>query len=166
MTDNLRIIVVSTLEQIELVKSLGDQIWTEHYSPIIGKDQVDYMLEKFQSVQAITKQIDDGYSYYLLVNKEDNIGYFSVQPRKNKLFLSKIYILKHERGKGYFTQVLKFIENLTTQLSLNEIELTVNKYNEDSISIYKSKGFNIIKSAVFDIGCGFVMDDYVLTKSV
>jgi RimJ/RimL family protein N-acetyltransferase len=166
MTDKLSIIDVSTSEQIELVESLGDEIWTEHYSPIIGKDQVDYMLEKFQSVQAITNQVNSEYSYYLLNVGKGSIGYFSVQPRKNKLFLSKIYILKHERGNGYFTQVLKFIENLTTQLSLNEIELTVNKYNEDSISIYKSKGFIISKSAVFDIGNGFVMDDYVLTKSI
>ena len=37
-------IEVSTEYQIEIVESLAREIWTEHYIPIIGKEQVDYML--------------------------------------------------------------------------------------------------------------------------
>jgi diamine N-acetyltransferase len=45
--------------QIDIVASLAKEIWTEHYTPIIGKDQVEYMLGRFQSKKAISSQIKD-----------------------------------------------------------------------------------------------------------
>ena len=38
---------VETTGQVEVVVPLANTIWTEHYTPIIGKDQVDYMLSTF-----------------------------------------------------------------------------------------------------------------------
>ena len=40
---------VLTEHQIEIVESLAREIWTEHYVAIIGIEQVDYMLDRFQS---------------------------------------------------------------------------------------------------------------------
>ena len=40
------------------ISVLAKNIWTEHYTPIIGLDQVNYMLEKFQSEIAIQNQIN------------------------------------------------------------------------------------------------------------
>ncbi len=57
---------VLTETQIETVARLACEIWNQHFIPIIGKAQVDYMLEKFQSKRAISEQIENGYSYYLL----------------------------------------------------------------------------------------------------
>jgi len=39
---------VKTKDRTEIVGSLAREIWTEHYSPIIGKYQVRCMLHKFQ----------------------------------------------------------------------------------------------------------------------
>ncbi len=44
--------------------------------------------------------------------------------------------------------------------------LQVNKRNERAIAAYLRAGFQIEKEAVFDIGGGFVMDDYVMTRGV
>jgi ribosomal protein S18 acetylase RimI-like enzyme len=40
----------------------------------------------------------------------------------------------------------------------------VNKRNPGAISFYKAAGFTIAREAVFDIGSGFVMDDYIMEK--
>ena len=48
------------------------------------------------------------------------------------------------------------------QKSYKSIQLTVNKYNTNTISAYKKWGFEIIDSVVTDIGEGFVMDDYIM----
>ncbi len=49
---------------IPVVESLAYSIWREHYTPIIGRHQVEYMLEKFQSKEALLNQIEkEGYIY-------------------------------------------------------------------------------------------------------
>jgi diamine N-acetyltransferase len=61
------IIKVTMEDQITIVETLAGEIWTEHYTPIIGKEQVRYMLDKFQSKDAISGQIrDEGFQYFLI----------------------------------------------------------------------------------------------------
>ena len=44
---------------------LADEIWHEHYQNILSPEQIDYMVERYQSVQAITEQLEQGYHYLL-----------------------------------------------------------------------------------------------------
>lgn len=47
------------------IAGLAGEIWREHYTPIIGAAQVEYMLEKFQSADRIYSDIiNDGYVYF------------------------------------------------------------------------------------------------------
>jgi RimJ/RimL family protein N-acetyltransferase len=155
---------VSTESQIETVARLAHEIWNQHFIPIIGKAQVDYMLEKFQSKKAISEQIENGYSYYLLKVDDDYAGYTGVCPREDQLFLSKLYIRISQRGKGLGRKAIEFLEELAEENGLNKITLTVNKYNANSIRAYEKFGFANISSIVQDIGNGFVMDDYKMEK--
>ncbi len=150
-----------------ILESLAREIWEEHYTPIIGKDQVDYMLDKFQSAQAISKQIKtEGYIYYLAKVGNDYIGYIGVKPKENELFLSKIYVKALYRGKGYGKALMNIIIETAEKKKLASITLTVNKNNLNSIRAYKKMGFKRIDSIVTDIGNGFVMDDYIMEKVI
>ena len=72
---------VSDEKQIELVAALACEIWHEYFTPIIGKSQVEYMLEKFQSKKSIEQQIQNGFIYFLMINKKifhgKESGFFS-----------------------------------------------------------------------------------------
>ncbi|MEA5595057.1 GNAT family N-acetyltransferase [Rivularia sp. UHCC 0363] len=138
---------------------MANNIWSEHYLPIIGNEQVLYMLEKFQSEDAIKQQIDRGSKYYIITVDQVEAGYFSVEDKAGKLFLSKLYVLKSFRGKGIGKQGIEFIKGIFNH---PVIQLTVNKNNFDSIAFYKNIGFEIVDDVVTDIGGGFVMDDYVM----
>jgi diamine N-acetyltransferase len=156
---------VITKTEIKAVEKLAKEIWTEHYTTIIGKEQVDYMLEKFQSEEAIANQItSEKYKYYLIRKNENYIGYAAIQVKKEELFLSKIYIKNSERGRGHGKKIITFIENLTKENKLNKITLTVNKNNIKTIKAYKNCGFKNIGALIQDIGNGFVMNDYVMEK--
>ncbi|CAH0117684.1 MULTISPECIES: hypothetical protein [unclassified Paenibacillus] len=48
---------VATEEDVELLARLASEIWNEYFISIISKEQIDYMLGKFQSVQAVMKTI-------------------------------------------------------------------------------------------------------------
>jgi GNAT superfamily N-acetyltransferase len=161
---NIQIIPVSDENQIDMIERLAFEIWNQHFIPIIGKAQVDYMLAKFQSKAAIADQIANGYLYYLFDNGDQHIGYMAVLPQADRLFLSKLYIVASGRGKGYGRQALAFLEKMAIEKGADRISLTVNRHNGDTISAYERLGFQNVGTVVQDIGGGFVMDDYRMEK--
>ncbi len=156
---------VSTAGQIGTVAALAREIWTEHYVPIIGRRQVDYMLDEFQSIPAMKRQIGDGWEYYLVTNDGRAVGYFALVPDEaaSAAKLSKIYVRRDMRGRGFGREIIAFCQARCEELGLRRLWLTVNKHNADSIAFYKRMGFTIDGPVVQDIGRGFVMDDYKMT---
>jgi len=148
------------------IEELATIIWTEHYTPIIGTEQVNYMLEHFQSVKTMKKQVTEGANYYLINFQNTAIGYLSAYKKEDSLFLSKIYILKTYRGKSIGKTAMNFIQQKAETTNCKSISLTVNKNNTGSIEAYKKLGFQKTKELITDIGNGYVMDDYEMKKSL
>ncbi len=165
MNDYLKVEVVSSKKDIEIVESLAKEIWKQHYLPIIGKAQVDYMLNKHQSTAAISQSIKDGYIYYIAYYKDKPCGYSAIVQDEG-IFLSKFYVKNALRGKGLGKAMLNTIYEFAAEHNLNRIWLTCNKHNSKSLNIYKKLGFIIINEIVTDIGNGFVMDDYIHEKHI
>lgn len=149
-------------EDLTAIANLADIIWREHYTPIIGPEQVEYMLHKFQSTSAMSQQLLEGVSYYTLWLDDLLVGYLSFYTKGEVLFLSKIYVLSQLRGQGIGQQAMDFIKEQTKLKGLMRIQLTVNKHNTGSITAYERMGFKKTDEVVMDIGGGFVMDDYVM----
>ena len=59
--------IVDNIKAIAQVAKLAKEIWNEHYLPMIGSNQVLYMLDKFQSKDAIKQQIDQGINIILFL---------------------------------------------------------------------------------------------------
>ena len=159
---------VETEEQIKELCSLAKEIWNEYSICFISQEQIDYMLEKFQSEQVVKGQINfQNYQYYFMEEDGENIGYFAVQKQKDNLFLSKIYIKKDFRGKGFARKAFtNAIIPIARELELPKITLTVNKYNFASIMVYEKLGFDRADSKEFDIGNGYIMDDYIYEYTI
>lgn len=152
------------------VAALAKEIWEEHFTPIIGEKQVAYMVEKFQSLTAMRRQTKtQGYRYYRFLKDGVLIGYtgVAVNPSdEGRLFLSKLYLKKEERGQGVCSRAFDFLEDLCRKEGRRSIWLTVNKYNKIPLAVYQHRGFQITDSVVTDIGSGFVMDDYIMEKII
>lgn len=142
---------------------LAHQIWNQHFQSIISQQQIDYMLDQFQSYKEISEQItNQGYEYYNFVVDNRQVGYFAFcQKPNNTLFLSKIYLQKKQRGKGYAKKAFELMKNKAKENGNTMIWLTVNKKNEIAINAYKKLGMEVIREEETDIGNGFIMDDYV-----
>lgn len=146
---------------IENVCELADIIWTEYYTPIIGLEQVQYMLGNIHSKKCISSEVFDVNTHYYLISYQDEVvGYVGVKIMKDVLFLSKLYILVSKRNLGLGTQTILFISKLAQSNELKTVTLTVNKNNSDAILAYKKNGFKVIGEVCADIGGGYVMDDY------
>ena len=159
---------VETEEQIKELCSLAKEIWNEYSICFISQEQIDYMLEKFQSEQVVKGQINfQNYQYYFMEEDGENIGYFALQKQKDNLFLSKSYIKKDFRGKGFARKAFtNAIIPIARELELPKITLTVNKYNFASIMVYEKLGFDRVDSKEFDIGNGYIMDDYIYEYTI
>jgi RimJ/RimL family protein N-acetyltransferase len=154
---------VTSQDDINQVVELAHLIWTEHYTPIIGTEQVEYMLTHFHSKSEISKQISQqNYHFYLIINDDKAVGYCGFQLQENDLFLSKLYILSSQRGQGFGKLATDFIIQSARDNHKNKVYLTVNKHNHGSINAYYKIGFNKVKEICVDIGGGYQMDDYQL----
>ncbi len=71
------------------------------------------------------------------------MGYFSykINIDKKDLFISKLYILKNQRGMGVGRTVLKYLEQICRDHDLEKITLTVFHKNINSLKAYEKWGF-------------------------
>ena len=159
----MNFINVKTKEEIKSLENIASEIWHEYWIVILTLEQINYMLEKFQSAIAIENQIKgEQYVYNILEDNGNILGYFGIAPKEDYLFLSKLYIKKEFRNLGCGKLAFNKIKQLAQQFNKKSIQLTVNKNNTSTIKAYEKWGFTTIDSVVTDIGNGFVMDDYIM----
>lgn len=157
--------VTASQQDVTLLHQLAHQIWWQFYPPIIGEAQVKYMLDKFSSKEHIAKQIEDGFTYFIVYDDDTPVGYIGVEDKQPHLFISKFYLDQSRRGRGIARVMLDKLVEEAKARQLTHLELTVNKYNP-SVEIYLKLGFENVEAMVVDIGNGFVMDDYRMLKAL
>jgi len=159
---------VHSTSDIEKIAVLAHKIWNHHYVPIIGQEQVDYMLDKFQDTEAIQHQIENGYEYFIIYHQDNPCGYLALVPNivAQNMMISKIYVDSDFRGLNLGSQLLDFSIENAKERGLKLIWLTVNKDNSKSIKWYQKKGFSVIEKIEIDIGNGFIMDDYKMEMTI
>ena len=142
--------------------NFAKEVFIDYYKDLIGIKQCEYMVELFLSEKAITSLIDKGAIFKLLIENDQIIGFTEYIKEDNRVFLSKLYIHKNYRNKGYGKILFNDCLEYTKNNNLNKIYLTVNKYNTPSYNIYIHLGFKVIDSVINDIGNNYVMDDYIM----
>lgn len=165
---DITLLPVKTDEQLKNLEKFAAEIWLDYWPDLIGENQTRYMINMFHSFDAMKRDIDDhAYEYWFVEDADGNtVGYTGghVEPKTNRFFISKIYLLKEERGKHYASQILNFYENLCEERDLEAMYLTVNKHNELGTRAYLGRGFEIIDQVETDIGEGYIMDDFIMEK--
>ena len=173
---SLSFVPVKTKKDQKLLADIAGEIWRGYWPTIIGEEQTEYMIEKFQSYKAIRKYMArEDYEYWFLVategseagegNPVKSIAGFTGgrnEEDTNRFFISKIYLYPEARGHGYARRVIEFYRDLCFARGHTAMYLTVNKHNDLGIRAYKGTGFETIDSVETDIGRGFIMDDYVM----
>ena len=160
-------------QDFAVLRELAGTIWRQHYSAIIPAGQIDYMLAGRFSDDALREHVQAADRWLeLLQVGEKPVGYCGyelasldgdeVSPAVVKL--GQLYVLDSCRGMGLGRHMLRHVEDRASERGSGGLWLQVNKKNTVAIGFYRSAGFEVIREAVFDIGGGFVMDDYVMAK--
>lgn len=154
----------ATEKDIPLIRELATISWNAAYKNILSTAQIDYMLSEMYSSETILTQIkNSNYLYYLIINGGIAVGFigFELHYEGKTTKLHRIYLVPEAKGKSFGKEAMKFLKREVASHEDNRIILNVNKDNSAK-NFYESQGFQVYEEAVFDIGNGFVMDDYLM----
>jgi diamine N-acetyltransferase len=148
-------------DDLAIVTNLATRIWNEYYITIISRAQIDYMLNLMYSQQSLLEQLMvKHHQFYLIYLEGIAIGFISVNKENDgEWFLNKFYILTQQAAKGIGSMVFNELKKV---IQPKKITLTVNRQNYKSINFYFKNNFKIERVADFDIGNGYVMNDFVM----
>ena len=154
-------LIAATYKDTDTISELAKLIWNQHYPEIISQQQIDYMLDLMYSKQSLSEQMQaKGHLFFLIQSGTSNLGFISVNPLGNhQWFLNKFYINQNNASKGLGGKSFRLLLDTITP---NKMSLTVNRKNYKSINFYFKLGFKIEEVADFDIGNGYVMNDFVM----
>lgn len=155
----------ANVADVPLLRDLAQRIWREYYPAIIGTEQVEYMLGRMYSPETIERELDEGVLWEVAMLDADAVGFLSVTPGAHAK-LNKLYLLPELHGRGYGAAMIEHACAVARDGGATALHLQVNKRNERALRAYERAGFRRVKEAVFDIGGGFVMDDYVLARAL
>ena len=155
--------------EVTALRALAEEIWLDHYTAIIGRAQIEYMLDQRYRAEILRDELaQDAMWWDLLLVDEQPKGYSSyfLGPDAGEMKLDKLYIHGTCQRLGYGQAMLERVLARARTLKCTKVVLAVNKRNENAIAAYLRWGFVIEQAVVKDIGGGFVMDDYIMARAV
>ena len=93
---------------------------------------------------------------------ETLVGFAHAILMEDQCKLDKLYVHPDHRRRGLGAALLEQAKKWAQQAGETRLTLQVNRHNSLALSAYGTYGFVITEARVFDIGGGFVMDDYFM----
>ena len=152
---------------IPALVALARDTWYRHYPAIITPAQIEYMLAGRYHPDVIRAQLDSAGTWWDKLVTDGGLAAFAASEtdaEAGEIKIDKLYVRYELRGRGLGAALLTYLERRAIGMGIGRLYLQVNKHNASAIGAYRRSGFEIVESAVFDIGDGFVMDDYIMAK--
>lgn len=154
--------------EIPALRALAERVWRVSYAEMLTAAQIDYMLSWMYAPETIARELSEGVVWETAWLDGEMVGFHSCtfDAAEERLKLNKLYLLPELQGSGLGQQMLERVHTLAAQRRARQVWLQVNKNNTRALRAYERAGYEVERSAVFDIGGGFVMDDFIMTRSI
>ena len=127
------------------------------------------MLQRGYGLKTLKSEITEGKIQFeqILVDGKP-IGFASHGPtdKLKEIKIHKLYIHPHHQRQGHGGCLIDHIAKKRSTEGMETLVLAVNKRNTPAINSYIKNGFRQRKAVIIDIGGGYVMDDYIMEKSL
>lgn len=162
--------IKATGNDIPLIRDLARRSWENAYADILSAEQMEYMLSTMYSEKEIAGHLQNpDYHYYLIKdgNSDFFVGFigYEIGYEEKTTKLHRIYLIPESKGRGFGKRALEFLKEKVKENGDRRIILNVNKYNAAK-QFYESQGYKVYDEGIFDIGNGFVMDDYLMESLI
>ena len=159
---------LASVADIALIIELTMQVWPQTYTPILGEEQVRYMLNRFYTPESLTDQMTaQGHEFIIAYSNGVPVAFASYAAMGEHVYkLHKIYIAANRQGQGIGKQVLAHIVAHIKRMGATALQLNVNIHNSTAKRFYEQTGFKHIGDEDIDIGGGYFMNDHILRLEV
>ncbi|TKA88931.1 GNAT family N-acetyltransferase [Guyparkeria sp. SB14A] len=147
------------------IARLAEIIWWRCYPPIIGSGQVHYMLGRGYALPALRESLRNGTRFSLLRLAGRSIGFSAWRPAGGGGFLDKLYLHPGFHGTGLGRWLIDATCREMARDGVDRACLRVNRHNRPAIRAYERAGFVITGTDCQPIGGGYVMDDYLMSRT-
>jgi len=155
------------MEEAEALVELAARIWRDHYPDIISVEQIEYMLAQRYKPGLVRQLIARGDIWLAARGGGSLVGFAHGHPLDAGDYkLDKLYVDPDWQRHGIGGELIAGIARHARMHGSNRLVLRVNRQNRQAISAYEKHGFRVATLIVEDIGNGYVMDDYVMTKEL
>lgn len=159
----------ATSSDIKQIQNIVHITWPITYGEILSKEQLDYMLDLFYSDEALTLQYNKREQlFYMIYEDKTDLGFIGIEHNYSGKALTKIhkiYLLPETQGRGIGKKVIDEIAKLALDNNSKTLVLNVNRFNT-ALGFYKKIGFEVKEEVDIEIGNGYLMEDYVMEKSL
>jgi diamine N-acetyltransferase len=161
-------IVAAGSADLPLVEHLAREIWHRHYPGIISPAQIDYMLARGYSREALMRFLTEpGAGLALARRGEPAVGFVGWHPvGGDTTKLDKLYVLPEHHGEGIGRMLIEHVAARARAAGCTALTLNVNRRNARAIGAYRRCGFTVRERGDFAIGDGFVMEDFVMSREL
>jgi len=163
------VITPARRDQLTAVQRLANIVWRAHYPGIITLEQIDYMLERGYALDVLERFVgapDRGLDLLLRDAQPSAFSAWYVTDNPAFVKLDKLYVLPSCQRMGLGSRLIAHVAAAARALDATTLIVNVNKHNRQAIRAYEKHGFAIREAVVVDIGHGFVMDDYVMHRTL
>ena len=156
------------VDDIDVIQALADTIWRRHYPGIISNAQIDYMLARGYSREALSQFLSEADAGLALAKRGDvAVGFVAWHPKdRATMKLEKLYVMPESHGRGIGRALIEHVIACARAGHFACVALNVNRENTGAITAYERCGFAIRERGDFPIGNGFVMEDYIMVREV
>lgn len=161
-------ILEATPADYDTIQQLAYKIWPVTYGHILSKEQLEYMLNCFYSIENIAHSVNNNQPFLLAVENGVCVGFVSYEHQyKDKAVtrIHKIYVSNEIQGKGIGKLLLGKVESMARAVNAIALSLNVNRFNKAQM-FYKKMGFKITIEEDIQIGNGYLMEDFVMEKTL
>ena len=161
-------IIAASAADIPLVQQLAHEIWRQHYPGILCAAQIDYMLERSYSSEALLHFVSGPPAGLAIAREDDEAVAFAAWhcPETSQMKLDKLYVLPRRQCAGIGRALIEHVVVQARSLACHCVTLNVNRQNTNAIRAYERCGFSIQARGDFPIGGGFVMEDFIMVREL
>jgi ribosomal protein S18 acetylase RimI-like enzyme len=158
----------ATEADLSIIQDLARITWQPTYVPIIGQEQVDYMLKTMYNPGVLLGQLGEGHIFLIASTGMKDIGFaaYSIVDHENRGYkLHKLYVLPDAHGTGLGKLLINEVVDQIRTAGGKSLSLNVNRQNKAK-TFYEKAGFEIKETVDIEIGNGFLMNDYIMEMPI
>lgn len=153
-----------SIDELDIIRDLAQQIWPKDYRRIVAPDQIDSMVSALFDLDALESDMaEKGHLFWVANVGDRNVGFVSAYLDGGRIWVTKLYVLQDYRGFGLGKVLIQAaIDHFTPAC---ELALCIHKEHDRSVDFALRSGFAIQHEIPFTVG-SYGFTDYVMHKDL